>query len=51
MLNKLYNDHYFRTGEVPDEATMKMYQEKAKAAGFSATMQNLALVYYTNQLT
>jgi hypothetical protein len=51
MLNNLYNDHYFRTGEVPDEATMKMYQEKAKAAGFSATMQNLALVYYTNQLT
>jgi len=50
-LNDLYNDHYFRTGEVPDEATMKLYQEKAEAAGFSATMQNLGLVFYTNKIT
>jgi len=50
-LNDLYNDHYFRTGEVPDDATMKLYQEKAEAAGFAATMQNLGLVYYTNKIT
>ncbi len=51
MMNDLYNDHYFRTGEVPDEKTMEVYQRKAEAAGFSATMQNAALVFYTNKIT
>lgn len=50
-MNDLYNDHYFRTGEVPDEKTMEIYQRKAEAAGFSATMQNAALVFYTNKIT
>jgi hypothetical protein len=49
--NDLYNDHYFRTGEVPDEKTMELYQRQAEAAGFSATMQNAALVFYTNKIT
>ena len=51
MMNELYNDHYFRTGEVPDDKTMELYQRKAEAAGFSATMQNTALVFYTNKIT
>lgn len=51
MFNDLYNDHYFRTGEVPDDKTMELYQRKAEAAGFSATMQNAALVFYTNKIT
>jgi hypothetical protein len=51
MMNDLYNDHYFKTGEVPGEKTMEVYQRKAEAAGFSATMQNAALVFYTNKIT
>ena len=51
MMNELYNDHYFRTGETPDDKTMELYQRKAEAAGFSATMQNTALVFYTNKIT
>jgi hypothetical protein len=51
MMNDLYNDHYFKYGEVPDDKTMELYQRKAEAAGFSATMQNLGLVYYTNKIT
>ena len=49
--NDLYNDHYFRTGEAPDEKTMELYQRQAEAAGFATTMQNAALVFYTNKIT
>jgi len=51
MMNELYNDHYFRTGEIPDDKTMELYQRTAESAGFSATMQNTALVFYTNKIT
>jgi len=51
MMNDLYNQHWFDHGTTPDEKTMELYQRKSEAAGFSATMQNAGLVFYTNKIT
>ena len=47
---KLYNDHYAKFGEAPDEETQRKMVQNAREAGITNTMWNTGLVFYSNKI-
>lgn len=50
IYDKLYNDYYSLYGEAPNDNLQKKMMEQAKAGGFSNTIKNGLLVFYSNKL-
>jgi hypothetical protein len=47
---KLYNEHYAKFGEAPDEETQRKMVQNAREAGITNTMWNTGLVFYSNKI-
>ena len=50
IYERLYDEHYQMYGEAPDDKKQQEFREQARAGGFSNTLKNSALVFYSNKL-
>jgi len=47
---QLYDDHYAKFGEAPDNDKQREFRQTAKQAGADASLYNSALIFYSNKL-